>query len=246
MKGRYMEIGLIGFGQFGQFFVQHLKEKAKIFVADKIDKSTEAEKLGVKFVSINEAAAKELVILAVPMSSFENTLKEIIGLVKEGSTVLDVCSLKVFSCNLMSRLLPKTVDIIGAHLLFGPQSGRLGVAGLKIALCPVRASVASLNKIKNIFRNLGVKIIETTPEEHDRCMAISHGLMHFITLPLIRMGVKDQEIKISALDKALELVDIFKDDSEQLFKDVQSLNPYARRLRKRFIKELQEIDSKLK
>lgn len=76
-------------------------------------------------------------------------------------------------------------------------------------------------------------------------MAVSHALMHFIAKGMMNSEIRDQIIKISSLDKALELMDIFKDDSEQLFKDVQNFNPYAKEIRKIFIKELQDIDSRL-
>lgn len=240
-----MKIGLIGFGQFGQFFAKHLKKEAEIFATDKTDKSKEAKEIGVNFVDVEEAASQDIVLLAVPISELKNVLTEIKDSIKKDAIVIDVCSVKTIPSKLMKEILPETIEIIGTHPLFGPQSGRDGIRNLKIIICPVRASTKSLEGIKNIFRNLELEIIETTAEDHDISMATSHALMHFITLPLIKMDVKNQKIKISALDKALELIDIFKEDSPQLFRDMQNLNPFAGRLRKRFIKELQEIDSKL-
>ena len=49
----------------------------------------------------------------------------------------------------MSKILPEKVEIIGTHPLFGPQSGRAGIAGMRVAFCPVRTTRAE--QIKRFF-----------------------------------------------------------------------------------------------
>ncbi|MBI2005549.1 MAG: prephenate dehydrogenase/arogenate dehydrogenase family protein [Candidatus Aenigmarchaeota archaeon] len=240
-----MKIGIIGFGQMGKFLARHFKEKHEVFVTDKIDKTKEAEKIGIKFIDIDEIGSKDLVILAVPISAFEDTLKLIRNYLKEGSIVLDICSVKSIPCKLMQEKLPHDTDIIGTHPLFGPQSGRHGISGLKIVICPLRAKKESRDIVTNLLKELELDIIETTPEEHDKAMAISHALMHFIAKGMINVGIKNQEIKISALDRAIELIEIFKEDSEQLFKDIQNFNPFAKEIRNQFLKELGNINKEL-
>lgn len=239
-----MEIGIIGFGQFGQFFAKYLTQKQKVLVSDKIDKRKAATEIGIKFVDISEATSKDIIILAVPISELKNSLVEIKDSIKKGAIVMDVCSVKTIPCSLMKETLPQA-EIIGTHPLFGPQSGRHGIKGMKIVICPVRCSAPSLEKIRSIFHSFGLEIIETTPEEHDRAMAVSQALMHFIAKAMIKIGIQNQEIKISALDKALDLIDIFKEDSEQLFRDVQSFNPFSKEIRGQFLKELEKINNEL-
>ncbi len=238
-----MDIGIIGFGQFGQFFAKHLKDKAEIFVADKSDKSEETRKLDINFVGVKEAASKDIVILAVPISELKNALAEIMDSVKKDAIVMDVCSVKAVPCKLMKEMLPENIEIIGTHPLFGPQSGQGGIRGLKIVVCPVRAK--KLDRIVTLFEELGLKVIISTAEEHDRSMATSHALMHFIAKGMINIGIRNHDIKISALDKAIEMMDIFKEDSEQLFKDIQNFNPFSKEIREQFLKELEKINNEL-
>ena len=46
--------------------------------------------------------------------------------------------LKTLPVEIMLRGLPPHVAILATHPLFGPQSARGGIRGLKIAVCPVR------------------------------------------------------------------------------------------------------------
>ena len=111
-----MEIGIIGFGQFGQFAAKHMKN-CKVFAADRSDKKNIAD--GVTFTSIKEAASKEIVILSVPINKFESVVNEIKDFLKPGALVLDVCSVKVKPARIMEKLMPKNVEIIATHPLFG-------------------------------------------------------------------------------------------------------------------------------
>lgn len=54
-----------------------------------------------------------------------------------GEITLDVGSVKMEPAQAMLEGLPDHVEIVG-HSLFGPQSARGGISGLKIAICPVR------------------------------------------------------------------------------------------------------------
>ena len=244
LKNKNPEIGIIGFGHFGRFIASHLNKTNKVFVSDKINKYREAQKIGVIFCSQKEVVSKDILILAVPTFELKNLLIKIKPHLKKETIVIDICSVKILPCKLMKNILSHN-EVIGTHPLFGPQSGNHGIKDMKIVVCPVRASSNSLNKIKKILNKLGLRIIESSPKEHDKAMASSHALMHFIARSFINIGITNQEIKISSLDKALEIVDIFKYDSSQLFRDVQNFNPFAKKIRKRFIREIMKIEKEL-
>ncbi len=70
-----VEIGIIGFGQFGQFMAQHLAPFFETAVCDNADRQIEAEKIGVKWRQFETVAGKEIVIFAVPLKSFEAVLR---------------------------------------------------------------------------------------------------------------------------------------------------------------------------
>jgi prephenate dehydrogenase len=238
-----MEIAIIGFGAFGQLMAKHLSQKTKVFVTDKMDKRKEAGEAGAVFVSLKEALTKGIIVLAVPMQEMGQLLKEIKESVNPRALVLDVCSLKMFSCNLMENILPETVEIIGTHPLFGPQSAKNGINGKKIALVPVRTT--KLEKIKDFCELFGLKAIVTTAEEHDKQMAIAQVLPHFIARALKIMQLENPNMDTKTSDSLFEIVDLVGNDSPILFENIQKMNPFAKDIRDNFLSELKNVAEEL-
>ena len=97
-----MKIGIIGFGNFGNFMARHLSKKVEIIVTDKKDKKVEANNIGVMFGSLDEVVKQKIIIIAVEMENLQETLLDIKDKIIPGTLVLDVCSLKMFSSKLMN------------------------------------------------------------------------------------------------------------------------------------------------
>ena len=219
------ELAIIGFGSFGKLAAKHLSAKFDVVVADVQDKSDEAKAFGVRFVPINEAAKKRVVILAVPVDKLKSILQDIRKDVTNGALILDVCSVKMLPVKLMTEILPADVEIIGTHPLFGPQSAHTGLQGHKIALCPVRTS--RMDHVISFLSSLGLKTIITTAIEHDKQMAKTQALSHFIGKALINLGIQKEDISVPSFDKLLELTALLKNDSDELLKTILSDNPFA-------------------
>ena len=64
------------------------------------------------------------------MQKLEPVLKEVAPFIKPGALVVDVASVKVKPTGWMEQHVPAHADIVGLHPLFGPQSGKNGIAGL--------------------------------------------------------------------------------------------------------------------
>ncbi len=240
-----MQIGIIGFGNFGQLLAKLLKKENEIFVANRSDKSSIAKEIGVKYVSASEAASKDIVIFSVPVSAMKEVLGETKGFVKSGSVIMDVCSVKEMPSALMKKMLPENVDIVATHPMFGPVSGRAGVAGFSVVVCPVRAGKENLEKIKNMFSRLGLKILTATPEEHDRQIAWTQALVHFIGMALEKLGAKDAKIKTPSFDTLMEMNSSIHEDVERISGDILKYNRYSKKMRDKFVKELMKINSKI-
>ena len=234
-----MKIGIIGFGQLGQLAARHLKDHLDVFVSDIVDRSLEAKGLGVKFVSVREAVQKDVVLFAVPIGKFEEVLKSVSLDIAEGALVMDLCSVKVKPVEIMERVLSNGVEIIAAHPLFGPQSAAKGAEGLKIVLCPIRTN--RLEEVREFLESLGLKVIVTTPEDHDRQMAETGVLSHFIGKSLINTGFEQNEITEPSFSKLTELKGLIEKDSSELFKDIQIHNPFASEVREKFLGECSRL-----
>ena len=129
------KLGLIGFGAFGRLTARHLSPWFDILAHDPA--ATDAEGVAT-LTDLATAAACPTVVLAVPVEALEATLIAIRPHLAPGALVIDVGSVKVKPAQAMAELLPPGVRIVGTHPLFGPQSGKDGIAGLRIAICEVR------------------------------------------------------------------------------------------------------------
>jgi len=237
-------IGIIGFGQFGQFMARHLASFFEVAVCDNADLQKEARKIGVNWCDFETVAGKEIVIFAVPLKSFETVLRRAVPFLRTDALCLDVCSVKIKPLELMREHLPETVEIIGTHPLFGPQSGRESIEGLRIALCPVRTT--QTEKVRAFLTDeLKLNVLEKLPEEHDREMAHVQALTHFVARALDELHVEESDLATVSYEELMRAARLVSEDSWELFQTIQQGNPFADTKRKAFIEKLIELENRM-
>lgn len=239
-------IGILGFGRFGALMAKYLTKDFEVKVWNRSDKSKAIRAAGGIPVSIGEACREKIVILAVPISTMENTLTRIAPLLNPGSVVVDVCSVKVVPVQWMAERLPEGVAILGTHPMFGPDSAAHSLKDRKIVLCPVRIEDRRVEAIRRYLSSKGLIVIETTPEDHDRQIAVSLSLTHFIGRSLAEFGAGDLLIDTEGYKRLLYTLGVVTHDTWQLFEDMHRFNPYAEGTRDRFITAMDTIDKKLR
>jgi prephenate dehydrogenase len=238
------ELGIIGFGQFGQFMAQHLAPFFGVAVCDRNDCRQTAEKIGVAWGEFETVAASRIVVFAVPLKAFEPVLRRAVPFLQAGALCFDVCSVKMEPLRLMREILPESVEIIGTHPLFGPQSGREGIAGMRVALCPVRTRKA--NEIKRFLtEDLKLRVFERSPEDHDREMAHVQALTHFVARALDELHVVDSELATVSYEELMRAARLVSEDSWELFQTIQQGNPFADPKRRAFIEKLIELEKRM-
>ena len=239
-------IGIIGYGRFGRLTAKNLAPDFKVLVHTRsLDKQADIASAGACLVSLQEACAQKVVILCVPISAMQETLRLIAPLLRTDAIVVDVCSVKVYPTQWMRELLPATVDILATHPMFGPDSAAVSVAGHKIVLCPERIAPQRYAKVKQWLHQKGVILIETTPEEHDRKIAVSLALTHFIGRSLAEFGAEPLDIDTEGYKRLLHILGVVGNDTWQLFEDMHHYNPYAREKRRTFLKAMERIEARL-
>ncbi len=234
-------IAILGLGRFGRLTYEHLRAlRPRVWTRD------EAKLAGLDgAASFEEAAAAEIVVLTVAISAMRETCARLAPLLRPGQIVVDTCSVKVDPVKVMTELLPETVGILGTHPLFGPDSGQDGIAGLKIVLCPVRIDAVAYDRIREFLRSLGLSVIEATPEEHDRQVARTQAIFHLLAQALGRLGWGGEPIATPGPEAFFRQVLTLRNDSFQLFQDMQRRNPFAGEYRERFLEELRRLDREL-
>lgn len=233
-------MGLIGFGQFGELAARHLRQHFDVLVTDDAaDAPARAETLGVAFGDIPLAASRDIVMVAVPVRVMPQVFAAIAPHVKPGALVIDVGSVKSLPSQWMAEILPSHADLVATHPLFGPQSARNGLAGLRLVVCPIRGD--RYEDVAAFGRSLGLTVTVTTAEEHDREMAYVQALTHLIGRSLVNLGIPDEQLKTPSYQHLLELCALIGGDTFELFSAIQTLNPYAAEVAEAFVTQARSL-----
>lgn len=239
-------IGLIGYGRFGHLTVQHLATDFKVVVHTRdTDKEADVAAAGGRMVGLEAVCRQKIVILCVPISAMQATLRQIAPLLAAGTTVVDVCSVKIYPTQWMDALLPENVEILATHPMFGPDSAVASLQGHKIVLCPQRIDPQRYLKIKAWLVGRGLWVIETSPDQHDRQIAVSLAMTHFIGRALAEFGAFPMDIDTEGYKRLLHILEVVNNDTWQLFEDMNRFNPYARSKRTAFLQAMEKINAHL-
>lgn len=238
-------IGLMGFGAFGALVAHHLHKHFRVFAYDPDRRAVRGPlPQTATLTDIATVARCDIVVLAVPISQFRSAVSSIRPHLRPGALVLDVGSIKAEPSRVMQAGLPEFVEIICTHPLFGPQSARHGIAGLKIAVCPIRGT--RWLRVAAFLRHvLGLKVFVTTPDEHDRDMAVVQGLTHLIAKVLDGMRPLPTSMTTRSFDLLVQASEMVRFDPPELFVAIEAANPYASAVRERFFAMASEISHSL-
>lgn len=232
-----MNIVIIGKGRFGSLLEKHLSTDNEVVCLDK----KENESVGTRDLASLLRVA-ELVIFAVPNRVLEEAIVEYKIHIPETAVVMDVGSVKTNPANLLQKHF-QTNALLATHPLFGPDSAGESWEGHKMVFCKLHINDDLYEQVKNLFVTRGVVAIETTPEKHDRMMAKTQALVHFIGRAL--KGSESQEISTPDYANLLFMMEKVNNDTWELFFDMQNLNPYAKEERKKFLNHLNTLENQI-
>ena len=171
----------------------------------------------------------DLVIVSVPIRDTVGVIGEIAPLMAKDQLLCDFTSLKVRP---VEAMLTGKASVIGLHPMFGPT-----VSSLKhqtIIVCPARTDESHLHNLLATFRAEGAECTITTPEQHDRMMAVVQGLTHFVTLCMAdsvrRLGIdieKTRAFMSPVYQIELSLVGRLLSQDPALYADILQQNPFV-------------------
>lgn len=226
---------ILGFGAFGRLCARALAPHLRVAVSDPDPAAcAQARALGLATVPPERAGGFDLLLLAVPVPALEACLRRIAPHLRLGQMVLDVCSVKEGPAALMQALLPPEVGLIGTHPMFGPQSMGADLRGARIVLCPLRGE---WRPIAAFLRRLGLRVILSTPEDHDRHAALTQGLTHLLARAMA--GFRPHPaIRTRSFDLMMQALAMVGDDAPELFEAVTRGNAHVAPLRDELLRNL--------
>lgn len=235
-------LAVIGVGSFGRFMIPHLAPHFSIRAHEPLGRIDDlALRHGLAQVTLEEVARSEVVVLAVPVAAIGAVACRIAPFLQPGALVLDVCSVKVEPLRLLADILPADCAVVGTHPLFGPNSSAAGIAGRKISVCEIRGGRSDC--VAAFLRDrLGLGVIVTTPEDHDRQLAVAQGLTHLIGRVLDAMDLPTIEQTTAAYDHLRAMADIVGAVSPEVADAVAGRNPHSAAVRRRFYEAVAELE----
>lgn len=238
-------LGIIGVGAFGEFMLKHVTPYFDVCVFDAHRDLADILSLyHVRGGTLADAASCDVVVLAPPVKHIEVVAQSIAPYLRAGQLVMDVASVKVQPTEILKKILPDDVDLVGLHPLFGPQSGKFGIHGLNIAVCPVRGDRHSC-VVDFLKQRFGLNVFETTAEEHDLQMAYVQGLTHLISKVFVSMKLPDIQMKTKTFSLLADMVELVRYDSEELFRTIQKDNPYVQKTKADFFASVRQLEEYL-
>jgi prephenate dehydrogenase len=180
-----MKIAIIGgSGNMGRWFARYLTKEGKqvIITGRNQEKLLSAGKeLGIPTATNIEAVKQaDVVIISVPLDTFELVVKEIAPHTRQKQIIVDITSLKSRPVEIMHRHITKGI-VLGTHPVFGP--GAKDIARQNFVLTPTNKDETALaDNIKQRLEDRAAIVSIMTPQAHDEIMTVVLGLTHFIAI----------------------------------------------------------------
>jgi prephenate dehydrogenase len=222
-------IGIIGNGRMGQLFTQMLSPFSSLLSVHVFDKNN-TNPSGI-FTDLNTVCQADLIIPAVPIPALESVIKKIAPLLRPGQTVMHICSVQVHPKSVLLVHLPSTVNIIGSHPMFGPQTLKAcngAFKNLNFVVDPIRCDPTIFKLLQFFLRKLEFNVVLMSAEEHDKKAAKFHFVSHLVANVLTQMDLTRTPIDTKSYEFLFHFLDRIDPDTE-LMKSMLKYNPYAKK-----------------
>jgi len=206
----FKKICIIGCGLIGSSLARVIKKNN---LATKIVSSNRSEVTNKKVIQLKLAdesssdvkkmtSDSDLVIIATPLSSYEDIILKIKDSLKSGSILTDVGSVKGNIIGLIEKNLPENISWIPAHPIAGteesgPEAGFSELFENRwCILTPSKnAKEKDISLLKNFWEKIGSKVDTMEAEQHDYILSITSHIPHLIAYNIVNttLNIKDEK-----------------------------------------------------
>jgi prephenate dehydrogenase len=237
-------LGIIGHGDFGRF-LEMLARRFAPGVAVRVY-ARKATPDGERFFTLEQACQSDVVIIAVSIRAFAETLAKVLPLLKPGAILVDVNTVKAHPATLL-RETAKGVRYVTSHPMFGPYSFEkqgASLKGLRLVIADHTLAPDEITSATAWLKGLGLDVMAMTPQAHDRMLAETLFLTHYVAQAVARGGFVRTDIDTLSFGFLMDAVESVKSDTE-LFRDVFAFNPYCEEIIARFEKAEADVHALL-
>lgn len=245
-----MKIGVIGLGLIGGSIFKRLRELNKYEVIG-VSRSVCDQGISNDYNTLRNC---NIVFVCTPMSVTLDILDKLEKYISKNTIVTDVCSLKGFVSE-----KKYSYNFIPSHPMAGTENNGWDSSfpelfkGAKWIITPIDGKISDEQEtLENLIEEIGAEIVITTPEEHDRAVAlISH--MPMVVAQALCENIKDNQLAqtlaasgfrdttrlaLSNTQMAADMVDMNRENIESaldnLMENLNTLlnNDYPKRIEK--------------
>ena len=212
----FNKVCIIGCGLIGSSLARAIK---KYNLSEKIVSSNRSDIVNKKVLRlkiVNDSSSdtqkmakdSDLVIIATPLSSYENVILKIKNSLKNGMILTDVGSVKERVISLVEKAIPKDVSWIPSHPIAGTEESgpEAGFSELfKNRWCILtpskKAKEKDINTLKSFWKKIGSKVDIMNAKQHDYILSITSHIPHLVAYNIVNTSMNIQKEKQSAIIK---------------------------------------------
>ena len=212
----FKKVCIIGCGLIGSSLARAIKKNN---LAEMIVSSNRSENLNKKVIElniVNESSSDtkkmvnnaDLIIIATPLSSYEEVILKIKDSLKKGAIITDVGSVKEKILKIVEKYLPDNVSWVPSHPIAGteesgPEAGFSTLFQNRwCILTPSKiAKEKDINLLETLWKNLGCKVDIMDTKDHDYILSITSHIPHLIAYNIVNTSIDVQDEKEKSIVK---------------------------------------------
>ena len=212
----FKKICIIGCGLIGSSLARAIKKNN---LAEKIVSSNRSDAVNKKVIElkiVDDSSSdtkkmvdgSDLVVIATPLSSYEDVILKIKNSLKDGVILTDVGSVKENIINLIEKNIPENISWIPSHPIAGteesgPEAGfsELFQNRWCILTPSKKAKEKDINLLQTFWEKVGSKVDIMEAKQHDYILSITSHIPHLIAYNIVNTSLNIQDEKESTIVK---------------------------------------------
>ena len=212
----FNKVCIIGCGLIGSSIARAIR---KNHLSSKIVSSNRSDSVNKKVIELKivddsssdtkkMAEGSDLIIIATPLSSYEDIISKIKNSLKSGTILTDVGSVKENIINLIEKDVPANVSWISSHPIAGTEESgpEAGFSELfKNRWCILTPSKKAQEKdiklLEAFWKKIGSKVDIMEAKQHDYILSITSHMPHLIAYNIVNTSLNIQDEQKSVIVK---------------------------------------------
>jgi prephenate dehydrogenase len=135
----------------------------------------------------------DLIVLCIPIGAMPSIARQIAGVISPGAIVTDVGSVKACVVADLEPIFRERARFVGSHPMAGSEQAGIRAARADLfdgAVCIVTpgecADAKAVEEIRAFWRELGCRVVELSPAEHDEVVAQISHFPHLLAAALVQ------------------------------------------------------------